>query len=641
MNLKKKIIALAACLAITPFFSQGVVTTNGLLRVSGNRIVNESGSTFKVAGNSLYWSGFEAGFEFYTAENAPRVVNHLANEWNSGIIRAAMAVEEADGSFNLREDFSEELERPNMNANGYFNNSGREQRRIEAIIDAAIENDIYVIVDFHTHFAHFFEDEAITFFTDIATKYGDNDHIIYEIFNEPISVESFRNDRENEVFSSKTLQRRTWNEIIKPYAINVINAIRAIDPDNLIVVGTPGFSQFVDIAKNNKITESDLALLPNAALNLAYTLHFYAGTHRQELRNIAQQALNGPDGIALFVTEWGSVAANGNGNVDVAETLLWMDFLNENNISHANWSIGDPNESSAVVQANRGVNGLLNNELTPSGSFVRCIIENFNTNRNFSQCNDNISPSANNQSCGVGGRNVVPEGIGTKVEVETTVGQFDVCGNRSDFRSSGLATDTFETQGIVRQFSRNRSVVFSLEPISESGNYAIQVVFSTNNNTSELFLERSSGTEQLGSVRLPNTGGLNNYQMITLRGIPFSSNAKDIALKVSGNRNVHIESFYYTLNNNLSSKSVETSINSSISNDLSVHPIPAHSTINIGNLFKNTPVNYSIFDLQGKEIISKQKLENNQVNINALQKGFYLLQLNNGIENKILKFIKE
>ncbi|GIR30139.1 MAG: hypothetical protein CM15mP44_4220 [Candidatus Neomarinimicrobiota bacterium] len=54
-------------------------------------------------------------------------------------------------------------------------------------------------------------------------------------------------------------------ETLKPYALNVISAIREIDPDNLIVVGTPEWSQRVDLAAEDPITEYT---------NIAYTLHF-------------------------------------------------------------------------------------------------------------------------------------------------------------------------------------------------------------------------------------------------------------------------------------------------------------------------------------------------------------------------------
>ena len=213
----------------------------GLLRVDGNQIENANGETYSAAGMSMFWSGFERnGGAFYDS----RVVDHLAQNWGIEVIRAAMAVEEADGETvnNKDANFPAALS-VNPNGSGYYNDPEGELEKIKTIIDAAIANDIYVIVDFHSHFAHFFKDEAITFFTEIATTYGDNDHIIYEIFNESIGLADNRaNGSDNDAFDQFT---QTWGTIIKAYAIDVINAILAIDPDNLIVVGTPGFSQGV------------------------------------------------------------------------------------------------------------------------------------------------------------------------------------------------------------------------------------------------------------------------------------------------------------------------------------------------------------------------------------------------------------
>src|SRR5690606_20911152 len=97
-----------------------------------------------------------------------------------------------------------------------------------------------------------------------------------------------------------------------------------------IIVGTPTWSQDVDKAANDPITGYD---------NIAYTLHFYAGTHGSSLRTKAQNALN--KGIALFVTEWGAVNADGGGAVATSETNAWLKFLKDNHISHANWALND------------------------------------------------------------------------------------------------------------------------------------------------------------------------------------------------------------------------------------------------------------------------------------------------------------
>jgi len=213
----------------------------------------------------------------------------------------------------------------------------------------AIENGMYVIIDWHSHHAEDFQSDAVQFFTRMAQRYGDTENVIYEIYNEPIT--------------------RDWSNTIKPYAEEVIAAIRAIDPDNLIIVGTGFFSQDVDIASDDPITGQN---------NIAYTLHFYAGTHGESLRQRAETAID--NGLALMVTEWGTVNANGDGDVDQFSTEEWLLFMDMHSISHLNWSVHDKDEGASVLRANASPNGgWPDSDLTASGLFVREIVRDWLT----------------------------------------------------------------------------------------------------------------------------------------------------------------------------------------------------------------------------------------------------------------------
>ena len=84
------------------------------------------------------------------------------------------------------------------------------------------------------------------------------------------------------------------------------------------------------------------------------------------------------NGIALMVTEWGTVNADGNGAVAANETNTWMNFLKGNGISHANWALQPNVEGSAALNPGSSYYGNWSDgDLTPSGLLVRDILRNW------------------------------------------------------------------------------------------------------------------------------------------------------------------------------------------------------------------------------------------------------------------------
>ena len=303
--------------AITePLNDSTFVFKNGLLRVQGNKIVNKHNLPLSLAGNSFFWSNNNWGGERYYT---PEIVKWLKDDWNTSIVRAAMGVDE-DG--------------------GYLNNKTSNKIRVKTIVEAAIEQGIYVIIDWHSHHAEDYTTDAIMFFQEMANLYGQYDNVIYEIYNEPLDI--------------------SWSEVLKPYALNVIDAIREIDPDNLIVVGTPEWSQRVDLAAADPITEYT---------NIAYTLHFYTVYHHEWLRERASDALE--SGIALFVTEWGSL---GYTLID-SEADKWMNWCYANKISHLNWAVNDKEEEWSILKPGSSTTGNWDDsDLTDAGKLAKNII---------------------------------------------------------------------------------------------------------------------------------------------------------------------------------------------------------------------------------------------------------------------------
>jgi endoglucanase len=290
------------------------VGRHGALQVSGNRIVDAAGAAVQLRGMSLFWSQWS---NFYTADS----VDQLAGDWSATLVRAALGVE----------------------SGGYLQNQAANEAKVVAVADRAIERGIYVIIDWHDHHAQDHLAAARDFFTRMARRYGASPAVLFEIYNEPMGAD--------------------W-PTVKAYAEPIIAAIRAENARNLIIVGTPNWSQDVDVAALSPIT---------ADAGVAYTLHFYAATHKQWLRDKAEVALEA--GLPLFVTEWGSCEANGAGMLDPGETATWLDFMSQHQISWANWALNDKAETSSALVPGTGTKGPWPSQvLTASGKLVKAAI---------------------------------------------------------------------------------------------------------------------------------------------------------------------------------------------------------------------------------------------------------------------------
>ncbi|MFC5529214.1 carbohydrate-binding domain-containing protein [Cohnella yongneupensis] len=250
----------------------------------------------------------------------PGIVNDnafaaLSGDWGANVIRLAMYVGET----------------------GYATNPALKDKVIEGI-NYAIANDMYVIVDWHVHAPGDPNDAtysgAQAFFQDISTRYPNDPHILYELANEP-----------NSNAPGVTNDAAGWLKV-KNYAEPIIKMLRDGGNDNIVIVGSPNWSQRADLAADNPVVDSKG--------NTMYTVHFYTGTHRpapdstdrENVMSNARYALE--HGVAVFATEWGTSEASGNNGPFLEEADQWLEFLNSNNISWANWSLTNKNETSAA-----------------------------------------------------------------------------------------------------------------------------------------------------------------------------------------------------------------------------------------------------------------------------------------------------
>ena len=274
------------------------VKKNGRLSVKGTRLVNSQGKAVVLKGVSTH------GINWFPQYVNKAAFKTLRDNWGVNCIRLAMYTEEY---------------------NGYC--SGGNQAELRKLINNGVkyatELGMYVIIDWHI-----LSDgnpvknkkQAMSFFKYMAKKYKNQNNIFYEICNEPNGDTS-------------------WNTI-KSYASSVIKIIRKYDKKNIILVGTPTWSQDVDVAADSPI---------KGYSNIMYTFHFYAATHSDSYRQKVQAAIQ--KGLPVFVSEFGISESSGNGRIDKNEANKWMQFLKKNKISYVCWSLCNKNESCSLLKS--------------------------------------------------------------------------------------------------------------------------------------------------------------------------------------------------------------------------------------------------------------------------------------------------
>lgn len=273
------------------------VAAHGGLSVKGTDLVDQNGKNFQLKGVSTHGL---AWFPDYVNKDSFSSLS----EYGVNAMRLAMYTAESGGYCN-----------------------GGDKNKLEDLVDQGVEActelGMYVIVDWHIlsdNDPNQHKDEAKKFFDNVSKKYAQHNNVIYEICNEPCNG-------------------TTWEQV-KSYAEEVIPVIRANDKNAIIIVGTPNWSQDVDVASENPIKGFD---------NIMYAVHFYASTHKEEIRNKVIKARE--NGLAVIVSECSICEASGNGTVNYEEAQKWMTLVNDNQMSIFAWNLSNKDEKSSLLKS--------------------------------------------------------------------------------------------------------------------------------------------------------------------------------------------------------------------------------------------------------------------------------------------------
>lgn len=297
---KKKFKPFDPKLYPTERYPQGSsVAKHGKLQVKGTNIVDVNGEIVQLKGISTH------GISWFPECYSESSINSLVDDWGINVLRIASYAEN-----QIKKEKGKDAE--------------WHRTFIDSMVDICEQKGIYCIIDWHTlndgtgdpwHCIN----QAKEFFEYMSKKHAGKAHVMYEICNEPNGDIS-------------------WARI-KSYAQEVIDVIVENDPNSIIIVGTPVWSQRIIAAADSPLD------YPNAM----YALHFYANdkNHKQSLRDDAVVAL--AKNCPIFVSEFGTCDSGGSGTVNVEESIKWFKLMNDNNISWVNWNFADKKESSSLL----------------------------------------------------------------------------------------------------------------------------------------------------------------------------------------------------------------------------------------------------------------------------------------------------
>ncbi|MBC7388544.1 MAG: cellulase family glycosylhydrolase [Opitutaceae bacterium] len=305
-------------------YAQGPVSRYGKLKLNGLQLSSECSKPVQLKGLSTHgpqwFSGCYSNSSFLDA---------VANDWKADVFRLALYVEEG----------------------GYVDNPTYWKNWVDNMVDEVGKRGMYCLIDWHV-LADGDPNKNIVaakeYWDYMSRKHGGKKHVIYEICNEPNERYKYgASAQENEV---------NWARI-KLYAETIIPIIRKNDPESIIIVGTPYWS-------NRPWRAAKDPIIGINAYNVMYTFHFYAGTpqHTNNLDTV-KTILNK---IPVFATEWGLSEESGTGIVDEVSSQNFANVLGGANpsgilVSWCVWSYADKDETSALLKPGSCGSGGWNN----------------------------------------------------------------------------------------------------------------------------------------------------------------------------------------------------------------------------------------------------------------------------------------
>lgn len=319
---------------------------NGALSVEDNHFVNELGEKFVVSGLCVFvttWKDAAMTLDDGTTFCGDySELKWLRDDWGINTIRA-------------------ELEPTQLYERNDENYRETIFRDLYDLIENAEKVGLYVCVDWHGYLEdgsmaldqekaenadpayvradpRIYEDQEAEFWGNLMKRFGDTDHILFEMYNEPTGGKNYPQFESGEKRFKDVTGRYvttlagyeyTWNEILVPVYKRMFDIIRQYDPDSILIANTPEAGQHAEVSILWPITDYN---------NVAYSVHMWSDGIMEKVCNARViQAME--RGACLYNTEAGFYPVMGGAyeylgiEANVENTIwymhnYWEDYLN-------------------------------------------------------------------------------------------------------------------------------------------------------------------------------------------------------------------------------------------------------------------------------------------------------------------------
>ncbi|AWB27637.1 cellulase family glycosylhydrolase [Halococcoides cellulosivorans] len=257
------------------------------LQREGNLLVDDTGERVTLRGVNVVAPG--RANQNHWRRPVPETIDHATDperDWYARVIRVPIQPGGVTGS-NDEEPDSVAFTRSELET--YCADL------LDPVVEKCAERGVYCILDYHRHKTDDYtrpelHDELTLFWETVAPRYADQSHVLYEVYNEPIGpyVGDGQNDDRGLLHDDAEDTWLNWRETAQPW----VDTIRDAASDNIVLIGSPRWSQWTWWAPNNEFSGD----------NLAYVGHVY--TH-EGLRPLSKYFGEPAAEVPVFMSEFG------------------------------------------------------------------------------------------------------------------------------------------------------------------------------------------------------------------------------------------------------------------------------------------------------------------------------------------------